>query len=455
MQRSSETTRAVIARDDHLDRICKDIPESSCTAYPVNARLNVLNGAAGKLAEQLCSAKLILPWVMSALGATPALIGLLAPIRQAGALVPQLAISGQLRQFPIRKWFWVASALVQILALGSMIGAVWLLKPEAAVVVILLLSVPYSMSRGVGSISFQDVVGKTLPKGRRGKVLAARGAIGGLLTLGAGLLIGQLKGNRSDLAAAIILIGISMALWALAAIAFAAIREQPGATAGGRNPLKETRFGFQLMKSRQWFRRFIVVRGLLLTVEMGLPFYVLYAHQLFGDQSQMLGLLVVVAGLSQTISAPFWGRFADTASDRVMTMGGLMAAGAAAMAIAIAHFAPNPYLFGSAILLLGVAESGVLLGRKTYLVDTADPDERPTYVAFSNSLMGLIALCFGVFGWVAAIAGIDWVLVIMGLAALTGGLLALGLSPLSSAPAARLPSQRVMPHGGTGGFRRS
>jgi hypothetical protein len=66
-------------------------------------------------------------WVMSALGASPALIGLLAPIRQAGALDPQLAISGQIRQFPIRKWFWVASAAFQILALGSMIVAAVLL----------------------------------------------------------------------------------------------------------------------------------------------------------------------------------------------------------------------------------------------------------------------------------------------------------------------------------------
>jgi hypothetical protein len=61
MKRSQETTRAVIARDDQLDRFCEDIPESSCTAYPSNARFNVLNGAAAKLAEQLCSAKLIFP----------------------------------------------------------------------------------------------------------------------------------------------------------------------------------------------------------------------------------------------------------------------------------------------------------------------------------------------------------------------------------------------------------
>jgi hypothetical protein len=106
-----------LSGDDRYDRACAAIPNSECSALPKNYVMNVLNGAASKLAEQVASAKLVLPWLLSAIGAPSAYVGLLLPLRQAGTLLPQLAISGYIRSFPIRKWFWVGSALVQVVTI--------------------------------------------------------------------------------------------------------------------------------------------------------------------------------------------------------------------------------------------------------------------------------------------------------------------------------------------------
>ena len=60
--------------------------------------------------------------MLGAMGAPAVFVGLLLPLRQTGSLLPQLAISGYIRRYPIRKWFWVVAALVQVLMLLAIIA---------------------------------------------------------------------------------------------------------------------------------------------------------------------------------------------------------------------------------------------------------------------------------------------------------------------------------------------
>jgi VIT1/CCC1 family predicted Fe2+/Mn2+ transporter len=48
-----------------------------------------------------------------------------------------------------------------------------------------------------------------------------------------------------------------------------------------------------------------------------------------------------------------------------------------------------------------VAEAGLRLGRKTYLVDAAPAEARPLYTAFANTATGLLALSGGLLGLLA------------------------------------------------------
>jgi hypothetical protein len=70
--------------------------------------------------------------------------------------------------------------------------------------------------------------------------------------------------------------------------------------------------------------------------------------------------------------------------------------------------------------LLGFAEAGVLLGRKTFLIDQVDPTERTTYVAFANTAMGVATLLFGFLGILAQVYGIGTLVVILILLGLAG-----------------------------------
>ncbi len=399
--------------------------------------MNVLNGAASKLAEQVASAKLALPWLLSAMGAPAIFIGLLLPLRQTGTLLPQLAVAGYIRRYPIRKWFWVGSALIQVAMLMAIMAAAIALPLISASVCIVLSLLIFSMARGVGSVAFQDVTGKTIPKGKRGKMLAARSMIGGLLTIGVGLGLKAYFSPSANLQPALVLIGCGAVLWVIAALAFAAVKEEPGAVAGGRNALREAIAGWRLMRQESWFFRYLMVRAALLSIELSGPFYILYVRHLFPEHTGMLGVIVIAAGLAAVISSPFWGRFADLSSRKVLMLGGAMGAitGISALLVGLLpSMSGSNYIIALVFVLLGISEAGVLLGRKTYLIDRVDPQQRSTFVAFANSAIGLIALLFGALGIIAQAAGIKWLIGILVLLGASGSLLSYFLPEITAAP---------------------
>lgn len=429
----------ILSGDDELDRACQIIPDSQCTSLPLNYFMNVVNGAASKLAEQVASAKVVLPWLLGSMGAPTYLVGFLLPLRQAGTLLPQLVISGQMRRYPVRKWFWVISAIVQALALMLMIVAALTLPPFTAGMLVAVFLLVFSIARGVGSLSFQDVTGKTIPKGRRGRMLAARSMIGGLLTIAVGFALKTMRSGDEGISAALILMFCGALLWSIAASAFAAIREDPGATEGGRNALKEARAGLALIGKKTWYLRYLAARTALLSIEIAAPFYVLYVRDMLSLNAGALGLIVIAAGAAAALSSPIWGRFADLSSRKVLFIGGIMGAitGMAALIFGILpSFFQNPYMYGIIFLLLGFAEAGVLLGRKTYLIDQVEPAERTTYVAFANTVMGVITLLFGLIGILAQIYGIRTLIVILILLGVAGSVVSFFLPEASGADVA-------------------
>src|SRR5690606_36186198 len=94
-------------------RVCRDIPEEACSEQPRNFLTHVASLAATKTADGLLDPKLVLAWLLGALGAPLFMVGLLVPVREAGALLPQLVIAAGIRSLPVRKWVWAAGSVVQ------------------------------------------------------------------------------------------------------------------------------------------------------------------------------------------------------------------------------------------------------------------------------------------------------------------------------------------------------
>lgn len=113
-----------------------------------------------------------------------------------------------------------------------------------------------------------------------------------------------------------------------------------------------------------------------------------------------------------------------------MRYSSLMAVAAIGMTLLLPALPGAPLQLAGFVLtfiLLGLAEAGARLGRKTYLVDALPADEHPTYTAFSNTLVGCVALASAGLGAIAQIFGAAALLLLLALLALGTGLICVKL----------------------------
>ncbi|WP_227817499.1 MFS transporter [Nitrogeniibacter aestuarii] len=416
--------------DDSEGRICKDIPESACNDQPGNFMRHVLSLGATKSADGFADAKLILAWLFGALGVPAWLTGLLVPVREAGALLPQLGIAAAIRGLAVRKWVWVIGSVGQGLAvIGIAIAALSLEGTAAGVVIVGLLAIA-ALARGACSVSYKDVLGKTVSKSTRGTATGAAGSASSVIVLlfGLALAFGIFPRTTATVAAVLLLAG---GLWLGAAALFATLTEAPGATEGGGNALTLFRKQFALLGEDAQLRRFILVRALLVSTALSPPFLLAVSGEAGKGALDQLGGFIVASSLASFVSAYVWGRLSDRSSRKVLMLAGIVAAVALAGTVGMALVAPElleGVLVPAALLfVLMVAHQGVRLGRSTHIVDMADADQRANYTALSNTVIGVVLIAGGAFGVLAQVAGEVVVLAVFALMAVLAAFSALGL----------------------------
>ncbi|GGX40502.1 MFS transporter [Saccharospirillum salsuginis] len=402
-------------------RVCKDIPESACRHLPRNFFGYLVANTLSKVADELSSARLILPWLMGALGAPAAMVGFLVPIREAGVLVPQLMVAAWVRGMSRRKGVWLLGAALSALALLGMGWAAWRLSGASAGWALIGLLVVYSLARGLCSVSAKDVLGKTVSKARRGTVMGYASGISGVVVFGLGIALVALPGLVEDATLLAGLLVVAAVCWGLGLLAFARIREEAGATEGGGNALSVALRQLSIVRTDAAFRRFVWARALLLSVALVPPFYVLLVQQ-SGGGALGLGGLIIASGLASSVSAPIWGRLSDRSSRSVMMAAagivGVLGVVVWLVALLGGDLARNAWVGGALYAVVMVCHGGVRLGRKAYLVDMATQQDRATYVAVSNTLIGGLMLVGGLVGVLGDVWGTMSVIGVLGVVAL-------------------------------------
>ncbi len=430
---------ALLVDDDPMAQVCRDLPESACREQPRNYGVHVASLSLTKIGEGLADPKLVLAWLLDAIGTPTWALGLLVPVRESLAMLPQLAISARIRRLAIRKTVYVIGCVVQGAAIIGFGLAGWfaqMLSGSAAGVVSVALIAVFALGRSLCSISHKDVLGKTVDIGRRGTVSGTAGTIAAVATLllAVGYSIGWIPLTVPVVSSMVALGGLC---WLLAAFVFASIREEPGATKGGIDGLAAVIAQLNLLRSDAPLRRLIVTRGLLLSSALAPPFYI----ALSGDNSASglgtLGPFMIASAAASLASTYVWGRLADRSSRRVLmlaaTLAALANAAAALLALAMPQLLGHASVLPALLFVLMIAHQGVRLGRSVHVVDMADRDSRATYTALSNSVVGVILLAAGVFGVIAQWLGIGAVLAIFTLMAALAIRAAAGLEDVQAA----------------------
>ena len=419
----TERVYGYLAEDEDA-RVCKDIPESACNEQPRSFVLMLLSLMLTKLGDSLVSARLVLPWMLSSLGAPAIFISALVPLRESLALLPQLFVAQKLREQPVRKWFWVAGSIGQALSLLAMLFAVATLDGDMLGWSVVILLALFSLSRGICSVANKDVTGKTVSKTRRGRMSGVAASAAGLLTLLTALVIifaPEMDGQRPLFVA---LLGAGVALWVVAALLYAGIPEVAGATEGGGNALTEAVKSMSLLWQNRQFGHFVVSRALLVAAAFAIPYIVVLIQREGEAELTSLGSLMLASGLAGLLAGRFWGRWSDSASHHVMAAASVMSTLVMGIALALYYWAPDAlgmqWVAAALLFSSAVAHHGARVGRKTYLVDMATQDNRAQLTAVSNTVMGVVLLAGLLLGWVDAaygVAAVLWVLAAIGVIA--------------------------------------
>ena len=413
------------ATGDEDARVCKEIPDEACVEQPRNFFAYLVANLLNKISDELVSARVTLPWLFSSLGVPAYFAGFLVPIREAGVLLPQLAVAAYVRKMAKRKVVWLIGAILSALSLFLM--AIVALQTTGVLAGGLLLGclIFYSLARGLCSVSAKDVLGKTISKTRRGRLMGYSAALAGLVTFIIGFVIVYDIVDKQSSELLVLFIMSAAVLWIVAFSSFAIIREPAGSTEGGGNAIDEAMRSLRLIIDDKPFREYLISRILFLSVALVIPFYVLLIQKMYNMELALLGWLIIANGLAGILSAPLIGKLADKNSKKVMMFSAATAGLVGVLTWYMYSFVtdtPGVAILISIFFLIALSHGAIRLGRKVYLVDLANTDNRAQYVAVSNTIIGIAMFILGGIGIVADILNIESVILILSIMALASAI---------------------------------
>lgn len=413
--------------EDEDDHGCRELPESACRVVPGNAARLVSGFTLQKIGDRIADPKTVLAWMLTSLGAPGFTVGLLVPIREAGALLPQTALVPVIRRFGLRSRVWAVGAVGQSIAVAGIGLAGAILSGLGVGVAVLVALALFALARAVSSVTAKDVIGKTIPRGNRGSVTGIAASIAGFAAISAGLIIYLTAESAGGELLALVVGGASL-LWLGGAGVFITVDEEPS-RGEETDPAASIAESLQMLKDDQPFRRFVIARTLLLVTALSPPFVVSLSASVSEAGVSGVGPFVIATGIAGLVASPIWGRLADRSSRLVMSVssgvGGLIVV--VYLGLRWSGLDSTVWLGPATYLFLALVHAGARMGRKTYVVDLGHGSTRTRYVAVSNTIIGAMLFVVGGLGAMVAIIGAQWTLAILAAAGLAGALVAFRL----------------------------
>jgi MFS family permease len=369
-----------------------DLAEQAREREPRSALTHVAALSLSKSADGLLDPKLILTALMQALGASTGLIGLLVPVREAGALLPQILMANPVDHAGRTKMFWVMGCLGQAAAALS-IAAFSILSTGLLAGLGIVGSVGcLALARSACSVSYKTILGKTVDQSHRGRATGIATSVGAAATLAGALVLVLELAPREDLLTGFVL--AAAGFWALAAGVMATLPEITRSPQSSKPDLEDQIEALAPALKKTWFRQFIATRALLSATAFAPPYFLLAQDQ--GAQLSSVGWFVLASAGAGLVSGSVWGRLADHSSRLTLIIasaGGAVVLSASAALSLIGAF--NTITASVGLFGLMLSYQGVRSGRSTYLVDKADDQMRARYSALANTIMGVLLLAGG------------------------------------------------------------
>lgn len=343
----------------------------------------------------------VLPSFVNQLTNFAPLVGLVSTIYSGAWLLPQLFAANYVTSKERKKPYVITVALIarpMLMLVGMALLLTGDTRPSFILAFFFVGYTIFMVADGVSSVGWFDIVSKSIPPARRGRLFSTGQVVGGLLAVGAGFVVKQILGPQGPafphnysliflLASTFLLLGL---------LFLSRLKEPTQPVRQQRQPWRS--YAPQLAAVLRQDRQFALVNVVRLLSALGglsLPFYVIYATGILqvGDESIGLFVSAQVAGAIAASSA--MGYLNERSGSRIVTIVTIASGlGAPLLALLIHYRAPQPdmitYIYALVFALVGANYSGNMQGFINMVLEMAPPSDRPTYVGLYNTLAGAV-----------------------------------------------------------------
>ena len=329
-------------------------------------------------------------------------VGAAAAILRYGWLFPQLFVAYFAQHRERRMPFYMLGAFGRVACLTVLAGVLAVAEGLPAGVVTALffgLWITYSFVSGIVAVPYNDIVARSVPSGRRSRLLAIRFFGGGLLAIGVAAIAHQLLTALRFPGGYAALVFLGAVLLCASSVSFVSSGEpRPPPPPDRPNGFAAfVRQGAEVFRTDGRFRLFVYSQWLGGAVMMALPFYILQANASQATSADV-ALLLGAQATGALLSNALWGWWGDHFGKRNLLEGVAILRTVPPLLTLVwtpvAASAGVPSLVGFAVvfLFLGALGNGVTIAMLGYLMEISPNDRRPAYSGYFNALVAPAAL---------------------------------------------------------------
>jgi MFS family permease len=378
------------------------------------------------LGMNLVSRETVMPLLVAQLTDSKFAIGLIPAIFSLGVYLPQLLVanfSERLRyKLPYILWVSGPGERGAYLLIGLVIW--WLAQPSPRLALILffLLYAVAAICVGVATPAWFDMIAKIIPTHRRGLFSGVGHSLGAFLSVIGAYFVGRILAGVAFPDNFALLFAIGFAAMAVSWVGLFLTREPPSITLKERVPLVRYfgRLPAILSKDRN-YARFLFSRTITQFGALASGFYVVYGTERFALSGGDIGLLTGTLVASSAVMNMIWGVIGDRLGHKLVLA---CSAWALTLAALVAWLSLSFSWLLVTFLLLGIYSAGDGVSGLNMILEFAPPEERPTYIGLTNTLLApMLVLAPLAGGWLATVVGYHGLFVVTMLIASVGGLL--------------------------------
>ena len=313
-----------------------------------NQTLGIMNGMLVNLGNAFVDPFTVLPVFITTLGGSSIVVGFVTAAFTAFWFLPQVFVAGMAqtrrRVLPI----YTASSIFRFIGfVGAGVSIFWIDPSRHGAIMVCVIAglALNAFAAGVAGVPFLEITSKTVPMNQRGAFFGGRRVLGGILGVGAGILIAVVLGGDPGamwartrfyqwvkalaLDAGLagrpfpydygVLIIIGGVISAIGVLAYLFVEEPPAEHIGKPTPIrKQFADGFAMLRSLPDYRAFLWMRIFYQLTAMCFPFYATYAYVHLGFTQATVGLFVSIWLGAGVLSNLVWGPMLDRRGHRIV-----------------------------------------------------------------------------------------------------------------------------------------